>query len=163
MSFYSSLTLAANSGVKNFAADKVRVIFDKCELLNQTRGELEIGNLAVDITGLFDDPDAIRENPHFFCPDTISIGESVEISAIDGEYACVGWCVTIHGNGYFFPWNVATIRERVIQTSKLQNLQRLIETQFGGQFSFPESERHFLTDRRVHGRDGWVWFISESM
>ncbi len=163
MSFYSSLVLAANTGVRNISPASERSLCRKVELLRSDGNDLEIGNLAEDEVILFNDAHALHENSHFFCPDTISFHESVEIDAYDGEYSGFGWSITIHGNGYFFPWDAATIRERVIRNIKLQNFKHFVEAEFGGFFTFPDSDLIFLRERWVDGTDGWIWFISESM
>jgi hypothetical protein len=85
------------------------------------------------------------------------------LDGMDASYEGPGHSIRIHGNGYLFPWEPSTLRERVTSTPKMQRLRRAVEDRFGGQFVFPAAAETALRNRWVDGDRGWVWFISESM
>src|SRR5687767_7319779 len=118
MSFYSALVLAANEGVRVPSVKEIDGLFRKLGLVKHHATDT-IGNLADDIRGLFNDPAAMAENDRFFQPDSISFDAGIHIEGPDGDYQGPGWCISIHGNGYLFPWEIETLGERVVRTPKL--------------------------------------------
>ena len=163
MSFYSALVLAANDGVRPPSPAVARSLLDELGLLDPANADAEFGNLAGDITGLFADEVARAGNDRFFCPDSIGFAPEIEINAPDGDFEGPGWCVQIHGNGYFFPWDAPVLRERVVRSPKLLQLRQSVGERFGGRFVFPKSDESLLRERWIDGEDGWMWFASESM
>jgi len=163
MGFYSSLILAANEGVRVPSAEEVQVLFAELGLIEPERASLQFGNLADEIIALFKDEEARKVNESFFCPDTISFHDKIEISDPDDDYDGKGWCFSIHGQGYFFPWDRDAIRSRVLQTPKLTRLREVLAERFGGRFVFPRKKEALLSKRLIDGTDGWGWFTSESM
>lgn len=166
MSFYSAIVLAANTELRDPTPENARDLFNQLGLVRSDAPEygLEHGldNLAVDITALFDDRDALDQNRHFFAPDSISFREGVEVEGPDCAYTGKGWQVRIHGNGYLFPWDLDAVRSRVTSTPKLARLRIAMHERFGGQFRWPFRKRA-LRDRLIDGESGWVWFMSESL
>jgi hypothetical protein len=163
MSFYSALILAANEGVRVPTPEAVRALFEELGLLDPGARFPGIGDLTPAVTALFEDPAAAAENRHFFCPDSISFATQIHIEGPDMDYTGPGCAVLIHGNGYFFPWELTDIRDRVINTPLLRNLRRAVGGRFGGRFVYPPGREADLRERRIDGEDGWVWFGSESM
>src|SRR5262245_795374 len=108
MSFYSALVLAANDGVPP-TPDSVRSLLGDLGLLDPRFANDEFGNLADHVANLFDDPAARAENDRFFCPDSIGLWSEIEVQSPDGDYVGPGWCVRVHGNGYFFPWDLTDL------------------------------------------------------
>ncbi len=162
MSFYSSLVLAANDGVPPTPA-AVRSLLDELGLLDPCRDGDEFGNLAGHVTALFADPAALAENPRFFCPDSVGVRQEVQVLSDDGGYTGPGWCVNIHGNGLFFPWEPADLRDRAVRSPALARLRAAVEERFGGRFVFPSADEEFLRSRLIDGAGGWAWFASESV
>lgn len=163
MSFYSSLVLAANNGVQPPTPAGLRSLLGDLGLLDPQHADAEFGNLAAHVTDLFRDPAARAENDRFFCPDSIGLLAEVEVMSPDGDYTGPGWCVTIHGNGYFFPWELSDLRDRVVRSPALSRLWAAVEEQFGGRFVFPAADEELLRSRLIGGSGGWAWFASESM
>jgi hypothetical protein len=161
MSFYSALVLAANDGAPLETAD-VLALCAELGLLERERADQEFGNLADDITALFDDAMAKAQNPQFFCPDSISFAAQLQVLAFEDDYAGIGWCIRIHGNGYFYPWERDVLCERVVRSPKLLRLRHMVSSRFGGRFVFPTSAEPFLRERWIDGDDGWMWFACES-
>lgn len=162
MSAYSALILAANEGLRKPSPGQAISLFDELGLLRPDGREDPFGNLADDITALFHDPAAQAENRRFFAPDSIGIADGVEVGGPDCEYRGRGWSVRIHGNGYLFPWDLNTVRTRVLINTKLVRLRAELERRFGGRFQFP-TRRTELRERLIDLGDGWAWFLSESM
>jgi len=163
MSFYSALVLAANDGVRPPSPAAASCLLDELGLLDRANADAELGNLASDITDLFADEAAKAENDRFFCPDSIEFAASVEIDAPDGAFEGSGCCVRIHGNGYLFPWDATTLRDRVTRSPKLLRLRQVVGELFGGRFVFPAADDSLLRLRWIDGEEGWMWFASESM
>ena len=163
MSFYSALVLAANDGVREASPDALRLLFRELGLLVPAPPEHGFGNLADDITALFEDPQAKAENRYFFCPDTIDFFAGVEVEGPDEYYAGPGWSIRVHGNGFLFPWDLNVVRERVVCSPKLVALRRALQDRLGGRFAFPPQDEGFLRERLIDGAGGWVWFASESV
>jgi len=163
VSSYSTLVLAANVGVVAPSATAIFSLWKELGLLHSERGNDEFGNLAEDLSAIFDDDSASAENEHFFCPDTISFAASIEVLSNDGIFEGSGWSVCIHGNGYFFPWDRELLCQRFLRSPKLIRLQAEISESFGGRFVFPKPNNQFLRDRWLDGDIGWMWFASESM
>ncbi len=164
VSAYSSLVLAANDGVWTPAPEVVREIFTAVGCVSsQTGGGGKFNNLSAHVRALFHDPTAIAENDRFFRPDSIGLSEGVEILSMDGCYDGPGWSIRIHGHGYFWPWELAELRERVVYSPALVRLRSAIERRFGGRFIFPSVEEALLRSRLVDDNGAWLWFASESM
>jgi hypothetical protein len=163
MSFYSALVLAANAGARAPSPHAVQALFLELGLLDPAKAGEPFGNLAGDVTDLFADEGARAANDRFFCPDSLSFDAGVEIEWADGDYAGAGCSVRIHGNGYFFPWAVADLRDRAIRSPKLRRLRQAVQERFGGSFAFPPAEESALRQRCIDGENGWVWFASESL
>ena len=89
--------------------------------------------------------------------------EGLEVMSYEGDYIGPGWCVTIHGNGYFFPWELTDLRDRAIRSPALVRLREAVQTRFGGRFVFPPADEELLRSRLIDQAGGWVWFASESM
>jgi hypothetical protein len=159
---YSALVLAANSGLRSINPEKVRSLCEDLELIAPARRSVEYGNLAADISGLFDDSAAREENEWFFCPDSICCRDEIQILSYDGHYAGVGYCIRIHGNGYFFPWTADQLRARVLSHAKLVRLREELRARFGGRFRMPWFSKN-LKSRVIDAEGGWVWFMSESL
>jgi hypothetical protein len=164
VSFYSSIVLAANSGVRNISVDAARSLLTELELLDSARGINDFCNLRDDISALFADDAARAQNRLFFCPDTISFRGEIAVLSNEGDFEGEGYSFSIHGNGYFYPWNLGMLREIVVRTPKLMKLRSEVEARFGGRFAFPndqDDEAH-LRERMIDGSTGWLWFGSES-
>jgi hypothetical protein len=163
MSFYSALVLAANDGVQPPTPEAVRSLLGELGLLDPQHADDRFGNLAAHVTDLFRDPAARAENDRFFCPDSIGLKAEVEVQSPDDDYTGPGWCVTVHGNGYFFPWERADLRDRVVRSPALARLREAVEERFGGRFVFPPADEELLRARLIDGAGGWAWFASESI
>lgn len=163
MSFYSSLVLAANGGGAPPTPDTVLPLLDELGLLDPHYARSPFWHLAGHVTALFDDPAALAENDRFFCPDGIGLWGEVQVLADDGEYSGPGWCVTVHGNGIFYPWELADLRDRAVRSPALARLRAAVEGRFGGRFVFPPADEEFLRSRLIDGAGGWAWFASESV
>ncbi len=162
MSAYSALVLAANDGLRGPTHDQARALFEELGLLDPVNRDDDFGNLAGDITALFDDAAARVENDRFFVPDSICLASKVELLGPDEEYRGAGCCVRIHGNGYFFPWDAAKLRSRVLSAPKLVRLRAALLERFGGRFRLPK-KRAELYERLLDDGGGWLWFASESL
>lgn len=166
MFFYSALVLAANTELRNPTPERARVLFDQLGLIRPDAPDYGVehglDNLAADITALLEDHAAQNENKNFFAPDSIGLYEKVEVQGQDCGYTGKRWSVRIHGNGYLFPWDLGTVRARIIANAKLERLRIAMREQFGGQFRWP-FRRRALRERLIDGEDGWVWFMSESL
>jgi hypothetical protein len=163
MSFYSSLLLAANAGVRVPTPEAVRALCKELGLIDPEARLPGIGDLHPAVTALFADPAAEAENWRFFCPDSIGFDTELHIEGPDMDYAGPGCAVSIHGNGYFFPWELKDFRERVVNTPLLRDLRREVQKRFGGRLVYPPGAEADLRTRWIDGDDGWVWFGSESM
>src|SRR4051794_22820906 len=114
MAAYSGLVLAANKGIHGVSETAIWSVLNHVGIVNPERSDVAFGNLTNDIIDHFSDQAALRENSHFFCPDSVSVRESIEVHAPDvEEFAGMGWSVNIHGNGYLFPWDISTLRNRL--------------------------------------------------
>jgi hypothetical protein len=131
--------------------------------LVRASGESDFCNLAEDVMALFDDKEARATNNRFFCPDSISFNTSIQILSNEGCYEGDGYYISIHGNGYFFPWTQADLQRRVLSHPKLIALRDAVQSTWGGYFKFPLRGRKFLRSRMVGDGRGWKWFMSESM
>jgi hypothetical protein len=163
MSFYSSLVLAANEGVRPPTPEAIRSLLGELGLLDPRSADDEFGNLAAHVADLFRDPAAHAENDHFFCPDSVGLLAEVTVQSPDGDYTGPGWCVTVHGNGYFFPWELADLRGHAIRSPALARLRDAVEARFGGRFVFPPADEELLRARLIDWAGGWAWFASESV
>lgn len=163
MSAYSALILAANQGVRPPTPEEARALFLEVGVLDLHNADEEFGNLATQVGELFDDADARSQNDGFFAPDTISLASDIDLLAPDGDYSGPGWCVRIHGNGYFFPWTLAEVGERATRSPILTRLREAVEARFGGRFVFPTADEEFLRERLIEHAGGWAWFGSESL
>ena len=162
MGAYSALVLAANSGLRSIAPETVRSVCEDLGLISPSMRGAEFGNLAKDISSLFDDSAARKENERFFCPDSICWRTEIEIQSIDGDYDGKGYCISIHGNGYFFPWTADQLRARVLSHPKLTRFREEMQSLFGGRFRMPWFSKT-PSSRAIEGEGGWVWFMSESL
>ncbi|MBX9623111.1 MAG: hypothetical protein K2X82_04785 [Gemmataceae bacterium] len=179
MSFYSSLVLAANDGVRRPSGEEVTAVLAECGLHGPQYGqwgfedppnpgtEMAWGGLADHISDLFSDPAAAAENDRFFTPDTVGYyagAEGVQVHSPDGDYIGPGWSINISGYGYFFPWEFADLRDRALRTHALARLKATVQERFGGRFVLPPGEDgDLLRSRLIDGVDGWLWFACESM
>lgn len=166
MSFYSSLVLAANTDVRIPSEQGMRTLLFNLGILKRDDPNDQFGDLADDITDLFRDQSALNENPHFFCPDSVAFGAEIDICAPEAEepYTGTGYSVRLHGNGYFYPWTAADVRERAIRTPKLQRLRQVLQAQLGGRFVIPREHEAVLREAWLEGSDeGWMWFGCESV
>jgi hypothetical protein len=163
VSFYSALVLAANAGSEAPSSDAVLSLCQELGLVDPKRANFEFGNLADDIINLFADPAANAMNERFFSPDSVSFATAVDIQTPEGDFEGPGWCIRIHGYGYFYPWEPAEIRARAIQSPKLLRLREAVAERFGGCFVMPAADEPLLRERSVDGDEGWVWFFSESL
>ncbi len=163
MSFYSALELAANriEGVVP-CQDRFLELCREIGVVNANWNS-EFSNLAEDVGALFDDPEARAANTDFFCPDTISFSTRIQVLSVDDAYEGQAYCISIHGNGYFFPWTQTDLRNRVLSHPKLKSLRDAVQRTWGGGFHLPFRGRKFLRERRLSDDDGWAWFMSESM
>ena len=162
MGAYAALVLAANRAMRPITADDMLLLCDDVGLLAPSRRDAAFGNLAPDITELFRDTSALAANDRFFCPDSISWGTDIEILSLEDDYVGSGFRVSIHGNGYFFPWGAGELRERVLSHPKLVCLRRELQARFGGRFGMPWWSKT-LRRRLIDGDGGWAWFMSESL
>ena len=162
MSIYSALVLAANEGVEPISPHDFRNLLNGLSLIHPEATDDDWGNLADNVVDLFRDAEAQTANDRFFRPQSISLMEPVEIHAPDGDYSGPGWCVQIHGYGYFFPWELSDLQKRVVNTPALLALQTAVEQRFGGRFTFPETDESRLRARLIDGKGAWTWFASES-
>jgi hypothetical protein len=155
MSFYSALVLAANAGLRDPSRHEILELFEELALFDSKKTKDEFGNLANDISELFLDEEAKRQNIHFFCPDSICFATKIEIHGPDGDFIGDGGSIRIHGNGYLFPWNLQALRDRVIRTPKLQCLRHEVQKRFGGRFVFTTQDDPMLSGRWIDGNNGW--------
>ena len=95
-------------------------------------------------------------------PDSISFHNEIVIQAWDGDFLGPGYTVEISGYGYFWPWDVGALRDRVVRSPKLQRLRQAVQERYGGRFVFPATEESMLRERWIDGKSGWLWFASES-
>lgn len=163
MSFYSSIVLAANEGVRPPTLEAAHALLGELGLLDPRKANDEFGNLADQVTALFRDPGALAENDRFFGPDSIRLSEGIEVLSPYGDYTGPGWSVVIHGNGYFFPWGLSELRDRAVRSPALARLRAAVEERFGGRFVFPPADAELLRARLIDTAGGWAWFASESM
>ena len=162
MGAYSALVLAANRGVRPVTPDEMLLLCEDVGLLAPSRRDTNVGNLSPDITALFSDSAALADNNRFFCPDSISWGRDIEILSPEDDFVGRGFRVSIHGNGYFFPWDAGELRARVVSHPKLVHLRRALQARCGGRFGLPWRSKN-LRRRLVDGEGGWAWFMSESL
>jgi hypothetical protein len=163
MSFYSALVLAANDGIRKPSREAIQSLLGELGLFEPGRFDDEFGNLAHEVIGLFADEEARAANDDFFRPDSISYSNEIEIQAPDGDFTAQGCSLQIHGYGYFWPWDMGTLRARVVHTPKLQRLRQAVQERYGGRFVFPAAEESMLRERWIDGDSGWLWFSSESL
>lgn len=165
MSFYSELILAANEGVRPPEESVVMRLLLDLGLIEPARAG-QICNLADDVTDLFADSVAESKNDRFFCPDSISFSSGISIQASgdsnDTTFDGSGWSISIHGNGYFYPWTLEDFRTRVISSPKLILLRETMNIRFGGRFVIPTPHKTLLNRRMIANDEGWVWIGSES-
>jgi hypothetical protein len=162
MSFYSGLDLTANRVERIPSKDDFVEMCKDIGLL-RANAESDFCNLAEDVMALFDDTEARAANNRFFSPDSISFNTSIQILSNEGQYEGDGYYISIHGNGYFFPWTQADLQRRVLSHPKLISLRDAVQSTWGGHFKFPLRGRKFLRSRMAGDGSGWVWFMSESM
>jgi hypothetical protein len=162
MGAYSALVLAANRGVRRLKPKDLNALCEELELIPPDRRHLEFDNLSRDITALFRDDEARKENEWFFCPDSICAMRNIQIMSPEEDYDYAGYCVRIHGNGYLFPWGVEELRSRVVSHPKLVRLRDELQSRFGGRFQVPWWKK-MAHSRVIAGEGGWMWFVSESL
>lgn len=157
MSFYSSLQLVANRVDRVPSQDEVFALIDRAGLRDP-----ESGNLARDLSAVFDDAEARAENNRFFAPGDFGFEQQIQVIWWDGDYQGPGFSVSISGNGYFFPWELSDVRDRFLALPKLVRFRELVNEQFGGRFTFPDRLEYPLHERLLSDHAGWVWFGTES-
>lgn len=164
MSFYSSLNLIVNEVDQVPSKLDIRRLLLDCGIIDPT--ESEFCYLADDIAALFIDPLAEKENDRFFCPDSVGFRAGIDLQA-SGEveqtwYEGTGWSISIHGNGYFYPWTLDDYRTRVLNTPKLKRLREEANARYGGRFRIPASHATLFKKRLIVDDGGWAWVGSES-
>ena len=162
MGAYSALVLAANRALRPIKPEEVRTLCEDLGLIAPSKRHLEFGNLSPDITGLFRDSAARQENEWFFCPDSIGWRTRIHVLSPEDDYESAGYCIRIHGNGYFFPWGPDELRSRVVSHPKLVRLRDELQSRFRGRFRMPWWSKK-LRCRLIAGEGGWAWFMSESL
>jgi hypothetical protein len=163
MSFYSSLVLAANEGVRPPKPGEVRELLAGLSLIDPQDPGADDFTVADSVGALFRDPAARAENDRFLFPSGIGMQAGVEVMTPDGTYEGPGWCVQVHGYGYFFPWELSDLRDRAIRSPILSGLRAAIASNFGGRFVFPAADEKVLRSRLIDGAGGWVWLASEDV
>jgi hypothetical protein len=163
MSFYSSLVLAANDGVRTPEPGEVHALFVQLGLIDPIDSERGGCTVSDAVSNLFLDPVARAENDRFFSPSEIEWSEEVNVMHPDGTYEGLGWSIRIHGCGYFWPWELTDLRDRVIQSPILTRLREALEGRFGGRFVFPAADAELLRSRLIDGSSDWVWLSSEDV
>lgn len=157
MSFYSSLDMVANR------VDRVPTSAEVFALLDATGvRDLATGHLAPDLAAVFHDEQARAENNRFFRPGELGFAEQIEVIWWDGSYQGPGYSISISGYGYFFPWELADIRDRFLALPKLVRFREKVNERFGGGFTFPDDLEDPLHERLLSDQSGWVWFGTES-
>ena len=192
MGFYSNLSLIA-VGV-DLPSDLVPVIHDavvesgvvttrkrqvKMEIMNnpserslwdRIRGKpveiyADFGSLAPGVTLAFDDPAAKAKNTRFFVPDMVGLSNKLQILDVEDEWETYGIKVSLHGNGYLFPWTMSEVKVVIQGQPILQDLakrlDRLIQVP---PWSPPRKHRPLLEkwSTWTPGSSGWTWAISQS-
>jgi len=165
MGFYSSIILAANHGVKSLTdgvAD--RLLVECCLVEPDLKGDFGHA-LAQDLMSVFQSADVLSENDQFFCPTNVMFGRQIEIMHPEFEqaYGAAGWSFQFHGSGYFFPWTMADIQSRFTQHEKVLRFRELLWQRVGGRFEISKTDAAILTETWIDGREGWMWFGSQSM
>lgn len=162
MSFYSSLVLAANDGVRPPRQGEVRDLLAGLGLIDPADPGPDDFAVSDAVAALFRDSAARAENDRFFRPSGIAMSQGVEVMYPDGTYTGSGWSLQIHGWGYFFPWGLADLRNRVVGSPVLSGLPAAFAAGFGGRFVFPAADEDVLRSRLIDG-GGWVWLASEDV
>ena len=162
MAIYSCLVLAANVEVRPPSPSAFRTLLSALNLLDGESTKEDHGNLADHVGALFHDAEARAENDRFFFPNGIGHLEELEIQSPEGDYFGPGWCIDIHGWGYFYPWSLADLRDRVTNSPSLVRLKQAVEREYGGWFVFPTADEKLLRSRLIDASGEWAWFASES-
>ena len=163
MSFYSSLCLVANTGVRSPTQQEVFDLFMELSVLEPSRANNEFYNLADDIIAYFTSHDGQKTNDRFFTPDTISFRPEIQIMDLDGLYEGRGFTLSLHGNGYFHPLAPLDFL-KFLQSSKMSALKTEVQRRFGGRFRRPVFKgRNILNRTIIDGSGDWHWFGSQSM
>lgn len=163
MSFYSSLCLVANTGVRRPAPDEISRLFAQTGVVEPSRAQNEFGNLADDLIAFFTSHRAQEQNERFFTPDSLSFRNDIQIMDTEGEYTGKGWTLSIHGNGYFYPLTPRDM-DAFVRLPKIVRLQTELETLLGGRFRPPLLKgRGTLARTAINDQGGWRWFGSQSM
>ena len=157
MSFYSSLELVANWVERAPTDDAVWEIVEAVGLRDPATGWL-----SPELHAVFQDAAALAENPRFFAPDSLGFRDRIQVMWWDGLYEGPGYSFGIHGNGYFFPWELSEVADRFLALPKLVEFRRRMHSAFGGGFRFPDDPESSVHDRQLSDSNGWVWFGSES-
>lgn len=167
MGSYSSLVLVANEGVRNFSDARLLEILTECEIVRSMKSLEDFDNLMPDVANLFNDDAARVANDNFFIPAGVACYKQIQILGNEIGMEMPGHSINLHGPGYFFPWDQATLRERVTQSPKFTRLKQSVENVFGGRFVFPtefedEDEKAALYRQSIDHQGNWAWFASES-
>ena len=163
MSFYSSIIFAANTAVRATDPPVMQSVLSQIGLLELDSNFPHLKPVANSVSQMFRDSSALRLNPNFFCPDSIGFNTRFEIIAEGGDYSGEGFSISIHGNGYFYPWEFSDLQERILGSTVLQALSRILPELLGGRFDFPPTKESFLRSRMIVRQNGWAWFASESL
>lgn len=163
MSFYSSICLVANSGVRAPSPLEVTAILREIGIIGQTRRVDEFGNLSEDLSNFFVNHPGREINDSLFAPDSVALGEKIEILDPDGDFTGKGWALRIHGNGYFYPLTHVELCG-FLDLPKMIRLSDAIGAKFGGSFEWPLLRgRKVLEKTVIRKSDGWSWFGSQSV
>ena len=163
MSFYSSVCLVANRGVRAPSNTEAKAFMLECDVIEPGHADSPFGNLSKDLVQYFANHVAHKENDRFFTPDTISMQRGIEIMDPEGDYEGSGYSISINGYGYFFPLEVVDFKE-FLSLPKIVSLQQKAEKQFGGRFKAPLIRgRRVLADTLISSEGEWAWFGSQSL
>ncbi|MFO0796948.1 MAG: hypothetical protein U0804_05685 [Gemmataceae bacterium] len=164
MSFYSSLVLAANADVRAPQLGEVRDLLAGLGLIDAADSGPQDFSASDAVAALFRDAQARAENNRFFFPSAFSLSPDIEVNGPDDLYTGPGWSLHLHGNGYFYPWGLTELRDRVVRSPVLVGLRAAMAARFGGRFVFPTAGSELLRPRVIDGDDsGWVWLPSEDV
>lgn len=129
-------------------------------------GHTELGILTPGVGLAFEASEARKQNTAFFTPDTVALASKITIQDADSSWESPGVEVSLHGNGYLFPWTMddvrATIQDQPILQDLAGRLERLISVP---SWSPPDMPRALVEKWTTWtpGSSGWGWSISQSM
>jgi hypothetical protein len=129
-------------------------------------GYTDLGELTPGVGLAFDSEEAKMKNSSFFIPDMVSMKNPIAVQADDDIWEVPGVAVSLHGNGYLFPWTLAEVRIAIRDQPILQNLVQRLERLIPIPVWSPSDTHRKLVENCTTwtpASSSWVWALSQSM